>query len=292
MVLWRASAAMGIPSLRDRVIDIALSRLYPRSLSLESYTPEECLDWLLFSYLPEESNLTKNDLSDHMTELVPATTTRIPDGVAVSTSPIGYFFFPRTPTSIEVPIGRHDALCVPLEPSNYGFTSEHKTTLRPCKLELYLTDEAASAYERLLATREIELSELCETVGFVVNHSMEFDFEKAKAIHAKGLSDMSVAAYEEALYALGYKPHGGETLKGICSSAGKLIRQILFSLRLDKRIGFFNVGSYNGVSHHDSTLVFDKPTGHWAVINSKSPTKPYNLVPQERLVDFGRPYVV
>lgn len=43
---------------------------------------------------------------------------------------------------------------------------------------------------------------------------------------------------------------------------------------------------------HDTTLVFNKETGYWVVINSKSPVKVYNLVPKEKLVEIGRPYVV
>jgi hypothetical protein len=149
---------------------------------------------------------------------------------------------------------------------------------------LDLSSQAESAYQRILGSKEINLNELLDTVGFIVNHSMEYDFDKFRSQCQREESYAPVGAARES-----YRISGHEVSKGTCVDSGLQIRSILGSLGLEEKYKFLDVSSVNG-SSHDITVVFDKKSGEWAVINSKSPSKPYNLVPKNRLVELGSPY--
>jgi hypothetical protein len=130
---------------------------------------------------------------------------------------------------------------------------------------------------------------------------MEFDFEELRAgvmeylMHRHHGNEVrcekEIRPLMREARSFGYRPTGREVMKGVCTTAGYFIRQIMHHLGLEDSIKFSHVTSCTErLANHDTTLVFDRGTGHWAVINSKSPIKPYNLVPKDRLPDLGRPY--
>jgi len=186
-----------------------------------------------------------------------------------------YVFFPKTETSIQITLGQC-GIYLPLEPAKYGI-------------------------DDMVESRGITMDELLEEVGAGVNNAMEYDFEIMEKTLTAEIGKLSEGdpyretkirereRYKEMQRS--YKTTGNEVVKGVCSDAGKLIREELFAMGLGQMYGIIMVGSTNGQTSHDTTLVFNKETGHWAVINSKIPVKVYNLVPKENLVEIGRPYV-
>ncbi len=194
-----------------------------------------------------------------------------------------FLFFPRAQESLDIRLG-FSLMYVALKPSDYGFSDTRMVALTPKEIEglkSKLSPKAAERYAQLLSLSELPLNYLLESVGFIVNHSMAYDKEKFNG--NIGVEELQKKVGQ-------YKPEGHETMKGICTDAGNLIRQILFSLNLDGSLGVSYVQSHDGSTAHDTTLVFDKKSGEWAVINSKSPFKPYNLVPKDKLEVFGTPY--
>ncbi len=266
-------------------------------------TPEG-IDELLSGYDPLGlSNLSIEELRGSVTGYVPD------DGFAMMSddgkleptdSKEVYFFFPKEDGSIDIGLRNHHSLYVPLSLDKYGFSTEREVGITPQKLDLNLSEEAQAAYCELLDSTNAGLSTLLERVGYIINHSMEYDFEKVIRDRRTYIEEdclepeeleLEIQGYEAQLRSKGYSSHGGEVMKGICGDAGKLIRQLLFSLGINEDFGIVHVTSNNGF-RHDTTLIFDKLTGEWAVINSKSPTKPYNLVPKEKLYELGTPYIL
>ncbi len=211
-----------------------------------------------------------------------------PDGEKKTVEPSEdiYLFFPKQEGSVEIPVGDQNEIFIALQLNNYWLPLEKKVKISPQKLELRLSDIARTAYEMLFNFEELPLSKLLKSVGFIVNDSMEYDFEKLRRFEVEVGKDPSKWDPVQK----DYKPTGRETIKGICTDAGDLIRSILLSLNLDQNIGFTHVRTDDGFSNHDTTLVFDKQDGRWVVINSKSPTKDYILVPKYRLPELGEPY--
>ena len=176
-------------------------------------------------------------------------------------------------------------LYVALAPTEYGFSDERVVTLKPKEIEglkSRLSPEAAERYNQILHSSKLSFNYLLESVGFIVNHSMAYDKTKFNDFIKADELQREVQQYVQ---------EGHETMKGICSDAGTLIRKILYSLGIDDSLGVSFAQSHNGKTAHDTTLVFDKKSGEWAVINSKSPTKEYNLVPKDKLCELGAPYV-
>ena len=116
---------------------------------------------------------------------------------------------------------------------------------------------------------------------------MAYDFGKTRKLEEELGKDPS--KWDEPQKS--YRPTGEEVMKGTCVDAGELIRTILGSLGMEDRLKYSYVQARNNFAPHNTTVVFDKISGEWAVINSKSPTKPYNLTPKDKLVELGKPYV-
>lgn len=195
-----------------------------------------------------------------------------------------YFFFPPSEDARLIPLW--DSWCVvPLRLDCYGF-SEEAMDMQPERISLELSAAAETQYRRIVGMRKIGIADLLETVGFITNDSMRYDFDKIIAIDRELGND--TAKWEQ--MRMGYTQSSREVTSGICTDAGNSIRKILSSLNIEKRFAFLSVGVTGVLRSHNTTLFFDRDTSRWAVINSKSPTKVYNLVPKERLGELGYPY--
>lgn len=233
------------------------------------------------------SNISLDELRKNVNGYVPEDNpTSIQYGYV---SKVVYFYFPKTSSSLDIKFAGHFELFIPLEPSNYGFPDESVVKFDPVPLDLSLTQEAKKAYSSILESREMPINELLEKVGFIVNSSMDYDF--AKIIQLRREKGLDISHYENLSSA---QRSQSKELSGLCSDAGDLIRGLLLSLNMEPRYGFTYVKSVSPADEsntHNTTLVFDKTTGRWAVINSKSPTILYNLVPKDKLPELGKPYV-
>ena len=195
-----------------------------------------------------------------------------------------YCFFPPYENSTNI---HKKEINIALQPEKYGFMPDRRVQIHPSRLELGLSRQARLIYDGILDSQEIGVSQLLEDVGFIVNHSMEYDFDKFIRLSRKPKDYTHVEAARKY-----YRPTGEEVNKGICTDAGKMIRRILGSLRMEDKIKYIDVGTVNSSGFHDTTVIFDKVSGEWAVINSKSPilSKQYNLMPEDKLPDLGSPY--
>ncbi len=205
---------------------------------------------------------------------------------------IAFAFFEKAEGSIEIPLisvgGKKGDVHIvtPLEIQNYGFPNGEKTTLKPQAVQgLELNDESRQLYLELLKTESIGLNELAETVGSIVNSSMQYDLEKALNLRnwTEKQREFLTTAGEK------YLQTGREVSMGICSDAGQQIRKILTSLGLEQQFGIVSVAATKIVTH-DTTVIFNTITGEWNAINSKSPAKQYNLVQIGNFEELGWPY--
>ena len=171
-------------------------------------------------------------------------------------------------------------ILVSLNKEEYGLSGI--VAYDPLGQKLTLSEESGRRYGVLLDRRAMDIGDLLETVGAVINESMEFNPE--------GKLPERVEEAMKALSASTYRPTGKETMKGICDDAGKMIRGLLGSLQLDPRYKFFKVSTRIGEISHDNTIVFDTVLGNWAIINSKSPRITYNLVSSTQLGQMGNAY--
>lgn len=172
---------------------------------------------------------------------------------------------------------------IPLKSSDYGFPNSRTVRVDRRGRVTGFSPGAEEAYATLFEREEVSLNDALETIARAVNHSIEYD---VSTVESGDFRETEKVAIRDS----GYKPRGDETVKGICSDAGELIRT-LFGLALrDSTLRYVEVASTNEIGPHDTTVVFDTQTGNWAVVNSKSPLKPYNLVPRERLEDLGHPF--
>jgi len=251
----------------------------------------EGLEKHLDSYTPDgRTNLTREELRTSVRGFVPKDGWSFKIGgeeTKVDPSEDIYFFFPKQKSSVEIPIAGQYEMYIPLQSEQYGFSPNQKIRINPLCLELNLSRSAREAYEGILNLREESVSDLFELVGFIINDSMEYDFKKIIASEKELGND--TLKWDEPQR--NYHPTGDEVNKGICVDAGKIIRNLLESLGMEKRFGYTYANARNNFASHDTTVVFDKISGEWAVINSKSPTKSYNLTPKEKLVELGSPYV-
>jgi hypothetical protein len=254
----------------------------------------EGLEVDLAEYRPGNSNISKTELWKRVTgsitypasEFVFYMDGKPPEAVAVGASRNAYFFFPRTEKSIELRIG--EGMYVPLEPGKFMFPYNQMVNINPKKVRgLRFTREARQIYDEILRCEEANLNDLLEAVGYIVNSSMKYDFDKINP----GRTPEKAKKWAEIQQS--YQPKGNETMKGICVNAGMMIRDILDSMGLEDRIGILSDGPSSDLTSHDITVIFDKETGYWGVINSKSPTKEFNLaVTKEQLHRLGGQYVL
>lgn len=251
----------------------------------------ESLEKYLTRYEPEISftNISTEDLRTSVTDSIAVRVLRFVMGGEKKESPAHhiYFFFPKTDDSIDIKVNGVEGLFVPLDPKKYGFSDSKTVKLSPTRLDADLSGRARELYEGLVCSDEISLNELLESAGYIVNSSVEYDIDEARRLEIKhGGDGLKWDEYKQT-----YQPTGEEVMKGRCEAAGNIIRGLLFSLGIEDRFLFTRVNAANGITTHDTTLVFDRESGEWAVINSKSPIKTYNLVPEEKLTELGRPYV-
>jgi hypothetical protein len=251
----------------------------------------EGLEKHLGIYTPDErTNLTNGELRTSVRGFVPKEGWSFKIGgeeTKVDPSEDVYFFFHKQDDSVEIPVAGQHKMYIPLQREQYGFSPTQRVRINPSRLELDLSRSASEVYEGILNSTEMGASELFEIVGFIVNHSMEYDFEKIIASEKELGNDTSKWNEPQR----NYHPTGEEVTKGICVDAGAIVRNLLGSLGMEERFGYTCANASNSFAPHDTTVVFDKVSGEWAAINSKSPTKPYNLTPKERLVELGSPYV-
>ncbi len=241
------------------------------------------------------SNLNINELRQNVSGYIPIkpfTLTNKNNGNKFGGNPINdiYFFFKKDEGDRTIRLS--ESMYLSLNSDKYGFDNK-KIQINPQKIKnLKLSNEATKMYEQLLNSNSINLDEILEKTGYMINSSMEYDFKKIKSFEKteKGSTGYSIEQWkeEEKLY----KPTGLEVKKGICRDAGKQIREVLFNLELLNKYGITHVqSSYDGLLH-DTTLVFDKQKGNWEVINSKnSETKQFNLANKEQLKELGSPYI-
>ena len=190
-----------------------------------------------------------------------------------------HLYFLPDESSLKFQIG-HGGFEVSLKKENYGLSGI--VAYDPLGQKHTLSEKSENRYAALLGSRTMNIEDLLETVGAVINDSMEFNPEGS-----------SLEQSEEAMKALSastYTPTGEEVMKGICTDAGNMIRELIRNLQLDPRYKFFEVSTRIGEISHDNTIVFDTVLGNWAVINSKSPRIPHNLVSSTQLGQMGNAY--
>jgi hypothetical protein len=163
----------------------------------------------------------------------------------------------------------------------YGFPRNEWVTIQPERVPLPLPPRAERMYGRILHSSRYNLNELLEQVASIVNDSMAYDFARAT------VKDKRMSGYWERLKEKTKK--SSTTLKGVCTDAGIIIRAIIHNLHLPKEYGF-RVAATTGEVIHDLTIVFNRNSKRWVLINSKSPTKKYYLVPKEQVLWLGRLY--
>jgi hypothetical protein len=167
----------------------------------------------------------------------------------------------------------------------YGLPEDEMVQISPESAtfneRVVFNEESEQEYQKLLATREISMNDLLKRIGFIVNNSMSYDFERAR-ITAKDAR--SKEGWDEIQKK--YVPSGKETMHGICTDAGFIIRRILEKMHLPKKYKVWIAASLGEVMH-SLTVVKNLETERWTVLNSKSPNKDYLIVPKERLGVLG-----
>ncbi len=198
-----------------------------------------------------------------------------------------YFFFEVKPDSLSLKFASDRRMYLALDRDLYGFSPDEVVEINPQEVTgLNLSEKSSKLYEQILGSGQYNLNDLLESVGRIVNASVAYDFNEFS--NRTGVREGD-PLFDSAMG--GYSLNGDETIDGVCTDAGRMIRQILFNLGLPGYIGVTSVSSNNGITSHDTTLVFNGESGRWAVLNSKSPTKKYNLVPKDKLNEIGRPFV-
>ncbi len=212
-----------------------------------------------------------------------------------------YYFASGTDCEIDIwDIG----IYIPLELKNYGFPQERKVKIARPVLERELAERYIGVWDNLFMTNFAPLNESLEMIAEAINGSMTYnsswalgavkDKTQKLALEAeKNGRDPSIhhQAYLEFESCLShYKPKGDETGSGICTVAGIYIREAFDQAILDTSLRHTAIGVGTEEVGHDATLVFDINTGHWVVVNSKSPRFLYNLVPLEKLPELKGPF--
>lgn len=177
--------------------------------------------------------------------------------------------------SLELHVGGR---VLPMALRRYGFPRGRTVKLTDDRLTGF-APEAQVAYDGLMARGVVSLPRALGTITRAVNRSMAYDLD--------GLP----AALQAGARATGYRLRGDETCVGRCGDAGGLIRAVLDRSLDDPSLETFATATSIGGAAHDVTIVRDRQHGSWAVLNSLSPLKPFDLVPRHRLELFGAPFV-
>lgn len=190
---------------------------------------------------------------------------------------------------IDVHLGVDTTLRIALDLDDYGFPPEAAVALDPKPMfeKPPFSPPYEDLYRQLFEVRTYGLAQLLEAVGAIINGSMAYDFSKMPDPRPASAYQGPTPFSREEL-AKQHPPRGNETLKGQCQDAGHLIRRLLLSLHPAKTLLIAELTTQARGFFHDVTLVFDTLTSRWALVNSRSPLKPYNLIPKERLPDLGR----
>jgi len=186
-------------------------------------------------------------------------------------------------------------LHIPLNLSNYGFPDSRRVKIdMEAKTKINLKPSMRQFYECMINTDEVPLNFVLETLTMVVNDSMEYDFEKAldgikkyvdgyTSPKARMRAQKEYQGFLDGIKICDYKPFGDETMHGICTDSGDLIRELVKITIIDPELRYTKTRTN---VHHDVTTVFDIETGNWVVLNSKSPLKLYYLVPKDIIPDL------
>jgi DNA repair exonuclease SbcCD ATPase subunit len=199
-----------------------------------------------------------------------------------------FSYFNPKPEGIKIFIQGH---IIPLSLQDYGFADSRIVKLKNINLEFEMPEELKSLYNQLLEKEIAPLNQSLETITKCVNDSMEFDYELIKKLAEKEEEFPGYyAKFYNAIKKADYSPKGTETIKGICSDAGRLIRKAIKEIIEDENLRCSYVSAQSQISIHDTTLILDIKKANWAVLSSKSALKKYNLVPKEKLSELGMPY--
>ena len=201
---------------------------------------------------------------------------------------VNFVYFEPSSADLLVPTDVGGTYKIPLKMNNYGFPDSRVVRVDRRGRVNGLSPLPADKYHRMLDRQEVPLSEALEIIARVVNESMEYDTE---GLISGRYGELPTQELLQKISASGYTPHGQETIKGICGDAGELIRTLIGCTLRDDSLNYLCISSKSKSGDgHDTTLVFDPATENWAVVNSKSPLKPYNLVPREKLSELGIPF--
>jgi len=199
-------------------------------------------------------------------------------------------YFTPSPSNIKIPISLEEnpweLYKIPLNPKLYGFSSTRLSYLHQNSQVIGFAPPAQASIDKLFHENNHPLNEILETITSAVNRSVEYDLESIKK--SPKLTNFTKNVLQDS----DYFPEGDETVKGVCTEAGYLIRTLLSRMVNDPELRYMELLTYSKktLCHHDTTLVFDINSGEWVVLNSKSPLKQYNLVPKEKLKDLGKPF--
>jgi len=234
--------------------------------------------------------LSQEEMERHISYVEKINRTIICDGQEHKTPDQKFAYFKPKKGNIEVCVKEFD---ISLSLGNYGFSDSRIVKLsKSVNDDLKFSELMAKEYDSLFKNDKTPLNKALETIAKCVNNSIRFDIEGL----SKKFYNREYALYpgfsEEFLRLAknSYKPSGDETLVGICSDAGKIIRNLIGKNIEEDIIQYAHITARSDLSNHDTTLVLDTKEGRWAVVNSKSPLKQCYLVPKEKLREFGRPY--
>ena len=173
---------------------------------------------------------------------------------------------------------------IPVEYENYGFPNSRTVGIDTRGRITGFSEKPQQTYDSLFLTGRVPLNEALETIAAAVNESTVYDVEAV-------LTGDFNEEFKRNVKELNYVPNGDEVTSGICSDTGNVIRTLLGNTLRDPSLRYTHIGARGEVSAHDTTFLLDIETGEWVVVNSKSPFKPYNVVPREKLPELGDPYI-
>jgi len=206
-------------------------------------------------------------------------------------------FFKKQWADINIHRGSID---IPLCLDKYWFEDKESIHIKPIvgrKSEINLHPKLKKMYDNMFDEQDIFINELLENIGKVVNDSIAYDFDYMKEKQLQENKQVSFNSEEERekeeekireardiKMRETYIPTWIETNKGVCHHAGTMIRNILSKIWLPTNIKYLEISTSSWwPASHDTTLVFDRNTGNRAIVNSKSPTKNFNLAWKEDL---------
>lgn len=203
-------------------------------------------------------------------------------------------YFDQTGSDLPIQTDESGEYTIPLNTDRYGFPDTRTVEIDNRGRVTGISSDRETSYRNLFRGGHVPLNEALETLGAVVNDSMRYDIDGLLGgqYEREGTTVRFSQALKRRIQDSGYSPTGKEPVIGICHDAGYLVRTLLDYTLRDPSLRYIELRPRNETGdEHDVTLVFDIETGHWTVVNSKSPLKPYNLVSQEKLEELGHPLV-